>query len=121
MQIRKIINLLWDAFLLFYSGLTFAFLIMGPLASPSLLILPFYLIVPGYVFVDIFFPKLSRLEKAVLSIGLSVALLIGIKGLVQTFKATYILSEFTILAVFSLIYFLAKLVAKVTPYKFRRS
>ena len=102
-------NLLWTFFLLLYSGTILVLLILG-ISTPSLLILPFYLFVPGYAFVAVLFPQLRILEKAFMSIGFTVALFVGVKSFIQTFAFVGLFSELSLVTVFSAICLITKLI-----------
>jgi len=112
LKLRKIAGRLWVAFLLFYSGSMFIFLIPGIQVPSIFLILPFYIVVPGYVFASFFFPHLRILEKAVVSIGFNLALFVGIKALMHMLNITGLFPEFVILTIFSVICLIIKLATK---------
>lgn len=72
----------------------------------------FYLFIPGYAFSIIFLPKLSKLEKIAVSIGLSLSLLLGIRGFLKMLNVLYLFPVDLILIVLSIICLVANLVTR---------
>jgi len=99
---------LWTSFLLFYSVVVFIFLVLGTPTS-SVVMMPFFVFVPGYAFVAVFFPKSHKLEKVLMSIGFSIAFVAGTKSFMQTFKMIGLFSELVIPTIFSTVCLIAKL------------
>lgn len=96
--------------LLFYSILM---LILSILGEQTLIFnLLFYLFIPGYVFSIIFIPKLAKLEKIAVSIGLSLSLLLGIRGFLRMLNVLYLFSVDLILIIFSIICLIIKLLTR---------
>lgn len=108
-SLRKVSNRLWMCFLLFYSVVMFILFVVGT-PAPSLLILPFFVFVPGYAFVVVVFPELRKPEKVVISIGFSVAFIVGIKSFIITFAITGVFSELTVLTIFSAVCLIVRLI-----------
>jgi len=100
---------LWIIFLLLYSSLI---LIQQIIGNPiQFLYISFLIFIPGYAFTEAVLPQISKLEKIAVSFALSLALLIGLRSLMQTFKIVALFSETTlatILAIVCLIAVLAK-------------
>ena len=114
--LRRMYNRLWTFLLLLYSGTMLVFLILG-ISTPSLLILPFCLFVPGCAFIVVLFPQLRNLENAFMSIAFSIALFVGIKSFIQTFVLTGLFSELYVVVIFSAICLIAKLIMVIKSGK----
>jgi len=106
---KKVSRWLWIFILMVYSLLMLMFFILQILALPTIFILPFYLFVPGYAFTVAAFTHLRKLEKIIVSLGVSIALFTGIKGLTQTFGLKGLFSVSEILAIFSVVCLIVKL------------
>ena len=115
-SLRKTYSQLWTFLLLLYSGIILVFLILR-ISTPSLLILPFYLFVPGYAFVAVLFPQSRSLEKAFMSIAFSVALFVGGKSLIRTFVLVGLFSELSVVTIFSAICLITKLIMVIKSGK----
>jgi len=105
----RVFDRLWTPLLLLISGAIFIFLTLE-IPTPSPLVLLFSLFVPGYAFIDLVFSELNKPEKAVASLGFSLSLLVGLKSLIQTFGYIGLFSELTLLAIFSSVLLIVKLV-----------
>lgn len=99
---------LWIGILLVYSILMF---FLGTPALPFVFVVPFYLFIPGYALVEVFFAHRRKLEKVVMSMGLSLGLLVGIRVLkdMRVLGLTRPISEHTLLAIFSVVCLIVKL------------
>lgn len=106
---RKVLSRLWAYLLLLYSGLILIFLTLRT-QPPLLLIMPSYIFTPGYALVAVFFPKLRKLEKVVMSLAFSIGLIVGIKSFMQTFATTELFSELALVTVFSAVCFIVELI-----------
>jgi len=107
--IRRNVQTLWITFLLFYSFLILIQQVLGN--QPSLILyIPFLIFVPGYAFSQALIPQLFWLEKITISLVLSLALLIGLKSLMQTFRIVGIFSETTITTILAIIFLIAVLI-----------
>jgi len=115
-SLRRTYNLLWTFLLLLYSGTILIFLILG-FSTPSLLILPFCLFVPGYALVAVLFPQLRNLEKTFTSIGFSIGLFVGVKSFIQTFLLMDPFSELSVVIIFSAVCLITKLIVTVKSGK----
>jgi len=111
--IKRKLQKLWITFLLLYSSLIlfYQFLRTQP---PLILFIPFLIFVPGYALNEALLPKLQKLEKIIFSLALSLALPLGLKSLMQTFKVEVFVSEITITTVLAVICFIAILVKDFT-------
>lgn len=107
---------LWTFLLLLCSATILIFHVLE-ISTPSLLILPFCLFVPGYAFVAVFFSQLRNLERALMSIAFSVALFVGIKSFIQTFALMDIYSELSVVTILSAICLITKLIVTVKSGK----
>jgi len=106
--IRRNIQKLWITFLLLYAGFILIQQILGN-QPPLTLYIPFLIFVPGYAFTEALFPQINMLEKATVSLGLSLALLVGFKSLMQTFRIVGLFSEITITTILAIICLIAVL------------
>ena len=99
--IRRNLRKLWIIFLLLYSSLILVLQILGN-QPPLVLYIPFLIFVPGYAFAEALLPQLHKLEKIALSLALSLALLVGFKSLMETFRITGLFSEITITTILAI-------------------
>ena len=106
--IRRNIQKLWITFLLLYSSLILIQQILGN-PPPIILYIPFLIFVPGYAFTEALLPQLHKLEKITVSLALSLALLVGFKSLMQTFRIIPLFSEITITTILATICLIAVL------------
>jgi len=107
--IRINLQKLWIPFLLLYSSLILVHQILGN-PPPLILYIPFLILVPGYAFTEALLPQLQKLEKITISLALSLALFVGFKSLMQTFRVGGLVSEITISTVLAMICLIAVLI-----------
>lgn len=92
---------LWKFFLLIYSLSLLILLVPGVPGLLGSLLIPFYLFVPGHAMGKHFFRDLDVYEDITMSVGLSVALFVSVRGVIQTFRLAGMLSELPILVAIS--------------------
>jgi len=100
--LRRNLRKLWIIFLLLYSSLILIQQILGN-PPPITLYIPFLIFMPGYAFAEALLPQLHRLEKITVSLALSLALLVGFKSLIGTFRIMGLFSELTITTILAII------------------
>lgn len=115
-SLRRIYNRLWIIFLLLYSGTILVFLVLE-ISTPSLLVLPFCLFVPGYALVAVLFPESRNLEKTLMSIAFSIALFVGIRSFIQTFALRSVFSALSFVIILSVICLITKLIMVIKSGK----
>jgi len=108
-SLREVSDRLWTSLLLLYSVSMLIFLVLRT-PAPSLMIVPFFVFVPGYAFVAVALPKLGKLDKVVMSIGFSVAFIAGIKSFMLTFAIVGLFSELAVLTILSAACLIVKLI-----------
>jgi len=94
--------MLWIISLVLYSALILSQQILRR-QPPLLLYIPYLIFIPGYAFTKAAIPQIPKLEKLTVSLALSLALLVGFKSLIQTFRLGTLLSEITIAAIIAII------------------
>lgn len=114
-QIKRILQIitrnrskLWITLLLLYSLLILVYQILGD-QSPLVLYTPFLIFVPGYAFAEALLPQIHKLEKITVSLALSLAILVGFKSLIETFRIMGFFSEITITTILAIICLIAVL------------
>lgn len=94
-----------------YSALIFLNLIIG-LGIPLVAVLIFFIFVPGYGIIENFLRNISSLEKVATSIGISLALFLGLRGLVEASKMQGILPELTVISILAVVSLTTVLIRK---------
>ena len=94
-----------------YSALIFLNLIIG-LGIPLVAVLIFFIFVPGYSIIENFSPNISSLEKVATSIGISLALFLGLRGLVEASGMLGILPELTVISIIAVVSLTTVLIRK---------
>jgi len=102
---------LWTVCLLIYSFSSLALFVPGARSLSAFFLIPLYLFVPGYALARLFFQNLDIIEGVFVSIGLSVALFLGVKGAIQTFGLSDLLSEVPILVAISAVSLVAGIIS----------
>lgn len=98
--------------LLIYSGVMLIVTIFEA-QTEFILTFPLYFLLPGYAFIEFAFPQIIKIEKALASVGLSIALFVGINAFIQTFQISQLFSELTIVIIVTILFLIAKL-SKIT-------
>lgn len=101
--LKKMSDLIWTVMLLLYSILILIALVLEISAIPSIFFVFFYIFVPGYALTFAVLYCQNKLETIILSIGMSLALFTGIRGLIQLFGFASFFSDKIILSIFSVI------------------
>jgi hypothetical protein len=63
---------------------------------------------PGHAFVSVAFPQVSKTEKIIASVGFSIALLAGLKALIETLEISPLFSELPIAIIVTILLLIAK-------------
>jgi len=113
LTVKKALSVLLGLLLLLYSVVVLVSLLFKPLISLRLIVLPFYIFVPGYAFTTLFLPRLRAIEKVIASLGLSLALFLGIKSFIYTFSLEYFFQGSVILSIISILFLVSNLILEM--------
>jgi uncharacterized membrane protein len=98
--------------LLVYSGIMLFAVAYGAQIA-FFLTFPLYFLLPGYAFMEVAYPRVTKVEKIIASVGFSIAFLVGLNAFIQTFEIGPLFSELTIVAIVSIIFLIVKLWKKM--------
>lgn len=105
---RRALERLYFFVLLVYSVVMFIMIIFEAGAEFPLAF-PLYFLLSGYAFMEVAFPKVTKVEKILASLGFSMAFLVGLNAIIQTFGVSQLFSELTFVTIIAVAFLIARL------------